>query len=192
MTGSGRNIVSRATQAAGFTLVEVLVITAIVAILAGMTVPSIASAMRLFAVNSSVQAVGAAVRDARYTAVSKNRTMRVLFNCPAADQFRIVEVTGNAAIDNDANRCSEAAYPASDPDPAVRPNLDGPIIRLPSETQFGALSSIEIDTAGRVQRLTGCPACVVGAAPVTVAVVGTYGATTRTITVTANGQVLTP
>jgi prepilin-type N-terminal cleavage/methylation domain-containing protein len=191
MTRYRANVVSPAKSQAGFTLVEMLVVSAVIAIMAGMAAPTILGAMRLFALNSTVQTVGAAIRSARYTAVSKNRTMRVRFNCPAVDQFRIVEVTGNAVIDNDANRCSEAAYPYPNPDPAA-PNHDGPIVRLPVDSQFGALQSIQIDTMGRVAQLNGCPACAPGAVGATVDVVGNSGYATRTITVSGNGQVILP
>ncbi len=76
----------RAKSEAGFTLTEMLVVTAVIAILAGMAAPTILGAVRLFALNSTLQAVGATIRGARYTAVTKNRTMRVRFNCPAVDQ----------------------------------------------------------------------------------------------------------
>ncbi len=60
------------------------------------------------------------------------------------------------------------------------------------DAQFGALQSIQIDTMGRVQQLGGCPACAVAGTPVTVAVVGLSGNSTKTITVSANGQVILP
>jgi hypothetical protein len=103
----------------------------------------------------------------------------------------VVEVVGNAAIDNDANRCSEAAYPYPNTAPGA-PDVDGPVIDLPAEAQFGAVASIEINTAGRVQQLTGCPACITAAAPAAVEVVGNHGYATRTITITAGGQILLP
>jgi hypothetical protein len=153
-------------------------------------VPTIAGAMRLYALNTSIQTVGAAIRSARYSAVSKNRTVRVRFNCPAANQFRIVEVVGSNAIDAAADRCSAAAYPYPDSNPAAAPNIDGPVMILPDGSQFGAFQDLEINTAGRVTPLTACPTCAGAAPPATVTLGNGYD--TRTITVTANGQVLIP
>lgn len=143
--------------------------------------------MRLYALNSSAQTVVSAVRSARYTAVAKNRTVLVRFNCPAANQFRLVEVLGTAD-DSAANRCTEAAYPFPDPDAAVRPDVDGPVLTLSSDASFGAAQDLEIDTSGRVNPLVGCPACVAAAAPATIVV--TNGSQTRTLTVSRDGQVL--
>ena len=177
-------------HAAGFTLIETLVVVAIISILAAVAVPMIAGAMRLYTLNTSAQTVGAAIRSARYSAVSKNRTVRVRFNCPAANQFRIVEVVGSNAIDADADRCSETAYPYPDPDASAGPSIDGPVVMLPADAQFETVQDIEINTAGRATPLAGCPTCVAAAPPATVAVGN--GDDTRTITITASGQVLLP
>lgn len=175
-------------DAAGFTLVEALIVSGVVAILAAAAAPSIGSSIRLYALNSSAQTVASTIRSARYSAVSKNRTVRVRFNCPAANQFRVVEVVGITAADSAADRCSETTYPYPDPDSAVAPNLDGPVVLLPSDAQFGALQDLEIDATGRVTPQTGCPACVTAASPATVVV--SNGSQTRTLTISANGQVL--
>ena len=163
---------------------------AIMAILAGVAVPQVGSAMRLYALNGSTRAVAAAIRGARYTAVSKNRTVRVRFNCPAAGQYRVVEFVSSAAVDSAADRCSEQAYPYPDPDAAAAPNVDGPIVRLSTDAQFTAVQDIQFDTAGRASRLTGCPACATAAAPAAVTIGN--GHETRTLTVTASGQVVVP
>jgi prepilin-type N-terminal cleavage/methylation domain-containing protein len=173
----------------GFTLTELLIVALVIAILAATAVPSIASALRLYRLNSSAQTVAAAVRSARYTAVSKNRTVRVRFNCPAANQFRMVEVLGNAT-DAAANRCSEVAFPFPDANPAATPNLDGPVTTLNQDSQFIGFQDLQIDTTGRVTALVGCPACAAGAAPAIITIGN--GFQTRTLTVTTNGQIQLP
>src|SRR5687768_7561319 len=95
----------------GFTLIELLVVAAAGMVIVGIAVPAVAEAIRLSSLNTSVQTVASAIRSARYLAVSTNRTVRVRFNCPAANEFRVVEVVGAALIDQAANRCSGAAYP---------------------------------------------------------------------------------
>jgi prepilin-type N-terminal cleavage/methylation domain-containing protein len=174
----------------GFSLIELLIVVAVGMIVVGIAIPAVVEATRQASLNTSVQSVAAAIRGARYAAVAKNRTVRVRFNCPAANQFRVVEFVGNPAIDQDANRCSETAYPYPDPDAAVAPNIDGQMLRLGNGSQFGAAQDIQIDTSGRVTKLTGCPTCVSSAAPATIAVANGYD--TRTITVNASGQVQVP
>ena len=176
--------------AVGFTLVEILTVVTVMGIIGAIATQNIATAMRLYALNTSVRTVEAAIRGARYSAVSKNRTVRVRFDCPAADQFRVVEVVGTPAIDDATDRCSETAYPYPDPNPAAAPNVDGPVVLLPADAEFDAIQNVEIDTAGRVTPLTGCPTCVAGTPPATVTLGNGYE--TRTITISASGQVQVP
>lgn len=187
MVGKGFALTSsvRRTRngAAGFTLPELLIVVGVIAVMGAAAVPLIAGAMQQYTLNSSVQAVSAAIRGARYAAVSKGRTLRVRFNCPAAGQFRVIEVVGNALVDNDANRCSAAAYPYPDPDPAAGPSIDGPVVMLTQGAQFVATQDIEINTAGRITPL-------VGVAPATVRV--TNGNVTQNIVISQNGQIAVP
>jgi prepilin-type N-terminal cleavage/methylation domain-containing protein len=179
----------RRAEVAGFSLIEVLVVIALIAILAGMTGPTIAAGMRRYEVISAAQQLASTIRSARYQAVAKNRTLRVRFNCPAVGQYRLVEFIGTAA-DSAADRCTTAAYPYPDPDASALPNLDGPVQFLPQNMQFGAFSDLQIDTNGRIARLTGCPACAVAASPATIVVSNSYGSST--ISVSASGQVTLP
>ena len=111
---------------AGFSLAEVMVVSAITMLTVGVAAPTITSGLRAYSLNTAAQTVASTVRSARFQAVTKNRTFRVRFNCPAANQMRVVEVVNNPAIDNAADRCSLNSYPYPDPNPAVLPNGDGP------------------------------------------------------------------
>lgn len=188
--GLRRKSVPALCDPSGFTLIDLLAAAAVIAVLAATVGPTLGSSMRLYALNTSAQTVAAAIRSARYTAVSKNRTVRVRFNCPAANQFRVVEVVGTSAVDAAADRCSEDVYPYPDTDTAAAPNTDGPVETLPNGSQFGELQNLEIDPTGRMTPLTGCPACAAAAPPAAV-VIGN-GVETRTITITAHGQVQLP
>ena len=184
--------VLRIRASSGFSLVELLVVVAVAMIVMAVAVPSVTATMQSYALNSGTQIIASTVRSARLAAVSKNRQVRVLFNCPIPGQMRAVEVTGNAAIDNAADRCSATTYPYPDPNPAAVPNIDGPIVVMPegSQIELGA-ESVLIGTDGRVTPQTGCPAaCVASAVPATVTISNTHD--TRTITIAASGQVITP
>jgi prepilin-type N-terminal cleavage/methylation domain-containing protein len=166
-------------RAAGFSLLEVLVVLAVIGVLGAMAVPTINEGMRRQRLGSAVRQVAQQVSTARLQAVNKNRRMQVRLNCPAANEFRVVEVTGVSAIDNDSDRCSDAVYPYPDLDPAVRPDLDGPTLALPLGVRFGAVQALEIAPRGTVTALTG-------ALPAVIEV--TDGVDTRRVRVTAAGQ----
>ena len=151
---------------AGFSIVEVVVVAAVTMITVGLAAPSITGAIETYQFNSDVQNVAATIRSARFTAVASNVSMRVRFNCPSTGQMRIVEVTGNAAIDSASDRCDLSAYPYPDTDANAAPNNDGPVLQMGSSTDLPASSSgLEISTAGRVVPLTSCPACSTASPP---------------------------
>jgi prepilin-type N-terminal cleavage/methylation domain-containing protein len=186
-------VAMRYARAAGFSLVELLIVVALVAMVTAMAVPTIAAGMRRYTLMTASQQVASTIRSARLQAVTKNRTMRIRFNCPVAGQFRVIEVTGNVLADTRNDRCETVAFPfpAADTNPATLPNLDGPVVFLPQGGTFGAFSDLQVETSGRFVRLTGCPACVTAEVPATTIVVSN-GSQTRTITVSASGQVQLP
>lgn len=179
--------VKAAPGAAGYTLVEVLMVSGVMAIIAGMAVPAIAAGMRRYALNNAAQQVASVIRSARYTAVAKNTDVRVRFNCPAANQYRVVEVTGVTAIDTATDRCSATSYPYPDANTAAAPNVDGPVLVLPAGTELDDFDNLQIDTEGRVTPLTGCPSCATTTGTVSVALEN--GFESQTITVGQNGQI---
>jgi prepilin-type N-terminal cleavage/methylation domain-containing protein len=170
----------------GFTLLDCLMVVTVIGIFSAIAVPSTATAMRQYSLNNAAQMVGSAVRAARHTAISTNKTVRIRFNCPSKGAFRVVEVVGSG-VDTAPDRCSETPYPYPDGNPDVAPDVDGPVLRLSSDIAFGTFQDAEIDPNGRVVPLTACPSC----APATgaVAVSLTNGTATRTLTITANGRI---
>jgi prepilin-type N-terminal cleavage/methylation domain-containing protein len=165
---------------AGFSLLEVLVVLAVVGIIAAAAVPAVNEGMRRERLAGAARTVAMQVSTARLQAVTSNRRMRVRLNCPVPDQFRVVEVTGTGAIDAAADRCSEAAYPYPDPDAAARPDLDGPVMRLRAGARFGAVQEIEVSPRGAVTALAG-------SLPAFIEV--TDGVETRSVRITAAGQI---
>ncbi len=145
-----------------------------------MSMPMALSAMRNYRLNAATREVSNHIAGMRLEAVTKNRAMRLRLNCPAAGMYRVVEWTGDAAIDTAGNRCLTTAYPFPDSDPAAAPNLDGPIRYLPQGISFGAVQEIHISTLGRITP-------VVGGLPAQIGV--SDGTTTRQLQITAAGQV---
>ena len=177
------------TSERGFSLIETMLVVAVAMVIVATAIPAIKGTLEGSQLNSGVQSVATVIRNARYQAVTRNVRLRVRFNCPAVGQLRIVEVTGNAAIDDAADRCNPATYPypAADTNPATLPNSDGPVVVLPAQMTFSAVQDLEISTIGRITPLTGCPACVAAAPPATVGVGDAHSE--KRLTIAGSGQV---
>jgi type II secretory pathway pseudopilin PulG len=173
---------------AGFSVIEVTVVAGVAMITLGLAAPSIITAIDSYKFNSEVQTVAATIRSARYKAVASNVTLRLRFNCPATGQMRLVEVTGNSAIDTATDRCDTTAYPYPDPDASAAPNNDGPVIQMSSAVDLPTtVHGLEISAAGRIQPLTGCPGCTAGSPPAVLVMGDDRSSTIRNITVSATG-----
>ena len=182
-TGSMRARPPRRHRQQGFSLIDIMFVVLLLGVLMAVTVPGATTASRRYHLLAATREVAAQVRVARLRAVTSNRTIRVRFNCPAAGQYRVVEVVNNAAIDNAADRCSSTTYPYPDPNPAALPDLDGPVMVLPGGVTFGGIQDLDIAPTGRVTALTG-------ALPATIGVTNSYE--TRNLTVSATGRVQVP
>jgi prepilin-type N-terminal cleavage/methylation domain-containing protein len=154
----------RARDVRGFSLIELVLVVAILAILGGIAVPTITSMMAGMRVSSAARLVERELQTARMRAVSANRAMRVRFNCPAVGQYRLVEVIGTPSVpapaDADgqaATRCNETSYPYPDSDTSwfTAPNYDGPLNRLDSNVVFVAVRTLEFWPDGTVHADTG-------------------------------------
>lgn len=191
----------------GFTLMEVLMITAIIGIMAGIALPALNNEVEMLKLGMSTREVQSELQTARLKAVSANTYMRVRFNCPAAGQFRMVERIGtpfaaDTGDDLDANatvRCTVSTYPykhtGSDTNRLTRPNNDGSLRSLQQKVAFSTTAGLtstgskvlEFWPDGSVHVNTATPWPQVGAAGVTIVL--TKGTTTKTITVTSLGNI---
>jgi len=128
---------------AGYSLLEMLMVIAILGTIAAIGIPyglHMTGQMRL---NAAMREVERELQTARLKAVTSNRTLQVRFNCPAANQYRIVEVM-NTAIDNTSSRCNQTTYPVRpvrDNDPTT-PDYDGPVRYLTNQVAFTAANAV--------------------------------------------------
>lgn len=110
---------------AGFSLIEILIVVALVGVLAGIAAPTVTAGMKLYTINSAGQQVTSTIRAARFQAVGKNTKLRVRFNYPAAGQYQVVlNSNGTTAV--------------------------GDVQNLPDGVSFGASADVQIDTNGRM------------------------------------------
>ena len=117
----------------GFTLIELMIVAALVAVMAGIAVPVIAGAMRRYNVITASQQVVSAIRAARVQAVGKNQLLEVDFN-PAAGTYQV-----------------------QDADVGI-----GPVYTLPVGAVFvAAATDIQFDTSGRLDVAVPAPVTIV-------------------------------
>ena len=182
-------------SASGFTLVDVICTIAVFAILAGVSVPAYQNLTESYKHGQTLREIERELQMARLKSVSSNRPLRVRFNCPAAGQYRTVELIGTpsvpAAGDDAANRCQETVYPspAADNNPLTRPNHDGPMRRLPTGITFGTATTLEFwpDGTGHQQQGATLPWPAVGTAGTSITVV--KNGVTKRIDVNGVGKV---
>ena len=192
--GVARRTVTAGLEA-GFTLIDMICVVAIFAILAGISVPAFQNLTEGYKLGQSIREVERELQSARLKSVTSNRPLRLRFNCPAAGQYRIVELIGTpsvpAAEDDAANRCQESAYPtpAADNNPLTRPNHDGPMRRLPTGITFGTAATLEFWPDGTVHQESGStlPWPVVGTAGTSITLV--KGSVTKRIDVNGVGKI---
>jgi len=101
-------------SARGFTVIEILMVVAMIGILGAMAVPVMKDVTASIKLNEAARMVEREMQSARLKAVSANRVLRVRLNCPAVGYIRTVEM-----------------IPAPDTDVMTRPNYDGPVRTLP-------------------------------------------------------------
>jgi Tfp pilus assembly protein FimT len=173
----------------------VLVTSALIAIVSGIAVPLMQNTIDQIKLGQATRQVERELQTARLAAVTANQPMRLRFDCPAAGQFRLVELVGTpkvpVAADTAANRCGldTYPYPAIDKNPLTRPNHDGPLRQLDSSVSFSNVTTIEFWPDGTAHTNTGgtnpWPAIAGSGTTVTLA----RGTKTRTILVNGVGKV---
>lgn len=145
----------------GFTLIELLMVVALVGIMSVVGLPLLGQMRATIELGEAARGVERELQSARLTAVSANQPMRVQFNCPAAGQYRVVELIGTPSVPNAADgtvgRCSTSTYPFPAPDnnPITRPNNDGALKTLPDQVTFTTVTTIEFWPDGSAHTNTG-------------------------------------
>jgi prepilin-type N-terminal cleavage/methylation domain-containing protein len=178
------------TRSDGFTLVDMLMTLSIFGVLAAMALPTMTDVTGALTLNAATREIERELQTARLKAVTTNNPIRVRFNFPVTNQFRMVELIGSTstpdASDAPLDRCSDTKfpYPAPDTNPLTRPNNDGPLRRLDSKLTFGTVATLEFRPDGTVYFSNGAKVPDTGTA-LTVK----KGTTIRTITVNGLGKI---
>jgi prepilin-type N-terminal cleavage/methylation domain-containing protein len=145
----------------GFSLVELLMVVALVGILSVVGLPLLGQISGTIQLGEATRQVERELQSARMTAVSANQPVRVMFNCPVAGQYRMVELIGTPGVpaggDGVIGRCSSVTYPFPAPDnnPITRPNNDGALKTLPDQVSITTSTTIEFWPDGTAHTNTG-------------------------------------
>ncbi len=190
-------------NASGFTLTDMMATIAVFAIVSAIAIPTAQSLYDNQRLGVSARLVERELQTARLSAVTANQPIRVRFNCPAAGQFRRVELIGTiyvpATDDADSQaavRCSTTnyPYPPADTNPLSRPNHDGPVQQLDRVVTFSAATTLEFWPNGSVHQVNGTnPSPLID--PVNGVTItlsrtgGVTGTTTKSITVNSLGKI---
>jgi type IV fimbrial biogenesis protein FimT len=151
----------------GFTLIELLIVLSMIGILSAIGLPVLMNSSTRNGVWTASEQIASQVRQARLKAITRNNRFRVMFNCPAANQYRVLVVDGTI---NNADRCLQTLQ------------HDSGIYTMPDNVAFGAVPALEVNGRGQYSLPGG------GVMPLTVNV--QYRNThLRTFTVSITGQI---
>jgi prepilin-type N-terminal cleavage/methylation domain-containing protein len=152
----------------GFSLLELLIVVALIGTLGAIALPVLFDSSNRNAVWTASEQIGSQIRQARLKAVTRNTPFRVVFNCPAANQYRVLIVDGNI---NDADRCTQYK------------THDSGVYTMPPSMNYGAPPNLEVNGRGQYS--------VVGAGvlPLTITVTHAGNGASRNFTVSITGQI---
>jgi Tfp pilus assembly protein FimT len=192
-------------SARGFSMLDTLLTVSLVAIVAAIAVPSALSGMGVMNVQSDARLIEQTLQNARLKAIQSNITVRVMFDCPVAGQYRIVELLGTQAVpvapDGTVARCVESSYPypPSSMTFYAPTAADGPLQKLGQRDSFvndGSTATtkfFEFWQDGTVHRDNGSyplAQIAIGAGAAVTNVAVTNGTKTISITVNGNGKIV--
>jgi hypothetical protein len=134
-----------------------MLVVAVFATIMALSVPATTNVLDASRLTGAAREVERELQSARLKAVSANRVMRVRFNCPAAGQFRMIEMTGTASIDEASDRCDPVIYPFPGAVDAARGTRrqDGPVRYLDSNTTIGGTAVLEFRPDGTARVVVG-------------------------------------
>jgi len=156
----------------GFTILELVMVVAVLGIIAASAIPAMNNAVERNKVFTTSELVAAQFREARLAAITRNAPIRLRFNCAGGRAVRMLVVTGDPAIDNASDRCD------------ITQPTDGSPVYVPENVTLRASSpQVEIDGRGFVTSIGGTM-------PLFLSV--NNGSHTRIVSITGTGRVRTP
>jgi type II secretory pathway pseudopilin PulG len=126
---------------AGFSLIELVVVVAIMIVVAAIAVPAVKRTITIYRLDSSAHAVASMLQQARMTAVQTNTAYYVQYNANAA--------LNNEAAAVPALRANPFLYQTQDPTAVIAANIAfQPLAAAPNHAQLDASLGIAPDAGG--------------------------------------------
>lgn len=155
----------------GFTLMEMIVVVALIATLGAVALPVLTESTNRNSVWTASEQIGSQIRQARLKAITRNQNFRVAFDCPGAGQYRVLAVQDNPVIDDDPDRCNQSY------------EFDSGVLSMPTNVSFGDVPTLQVNGRGVYSVLD-----FGGVLPLTITV--QYADThSRSLTVSLTGQI---
>jgi prepilin-type N-terminal cleavage/methylation domain-containing protein len=151
----------------GFTLFELLIVVALIGTLGAIAIPVLGESTNRNLVWTASEQIGSQIRQARLKAITRNQSYQVRFNCPAANQYRVLIVDGNI---NDVDRCTQ-----------FKPQDTGVYV-MPANVTYNNTATLQVNGRGQYS-IVGA-----GALPLTLNVRHRVGHQ-RNFTVSITGQI---
>ena len=150
---------------AGFSLIELLVVVAIIGLLTAVGGPPVRNYLRTYAIRGSVSLLSGELQTARNKAISKNANLGVVLVFPSATTFRWV-----IEDDQDMSNGFQGVRPATSV-LVANPAQAGPLRTLPQGVRFvvgggATVAGLRFNSLGGACEPTGtgsCPALDIGA-----------------------------
>jgi Tfp pilus assembly protein FimT len=166
----------------GFSIVELLLVVAIMLVLSAITVPSVMQSLRIYRLNASATAVQNIMETARYTAIRRNKIVKLQAAVVRGQNALFVDAAGTGVYANTDPVYFLPADMTFAPAGAPAASTTG----LANTQSLGASGCISFDQRGTVDYTT----CGGGAPVVWFLSVGMAGSTSyyRGVTVSTMGQ----
>jgi Tfp pilus assembly protein FimT len=150
---------------------ELLVVMALITIISGMAIATTTGSTARNSVWTASEQIGSQIRQARLKAISRNTRFRIRFDCPAAGQYRVLQVTGDVGIDNADDRCDDYQQ------------YDSGVYTMPPRVSYGDDPPLlEVNSRGVFSSDSGIPTVI------TVTYSGS-NTTSRSLSMSATGQI---
>ena len=144
-----------------------------IGVISAISIPYLSGSTQRNSVWTASEQIGSQIRQARLKAITRNTRFRVMFDCPAAGQYRVLAVQTDNALNTAPDRCSQTYQ------------HDSGVYTLPRNVSYTAgLPVLEVNGRGQYS-LIG-----VGVLPLPIDVTHTGDQTfSRRLTVSFTGQI---
>ncbi|HJX83567.1 MAG TPA: prepilin-type N-terminal cleavage/methylation domain-containing protein [Candidatus Angelobacter sp.] len=164
----------------GFTIIEMVIVVAIVLIVTATAIPVVYSSIKYYQLQATVASVTGVIRSTRFQAISSGYPYQVVFT----------KATGKYQLQSDSTQSSPGVFDGTFVNVGNAQTLSGSTTQNPT---LGADITLQFSPSGAVKLVTvtggvtSTSSCSNAGSPCSLAL--TYGTGTKTVTVTGYGNV---